>query len=100
LRRIDEEQEDGTVVSTLTEFAREGWGEGGDDFHWWCTEEPAAFTGHAPVYVELREELRKMLGTKLCRQVVEYLDERRRGRPEPVRHPAEQPVRFGPTRRS
>jgi hypothetical protein len=32
LRRIDEEQEDGTVVSTLTEFAREGWGEGGDDF--------------------------------------------------------------------
>jgi hypothetical protein len=99
LRRIDEEQEDGSVVSTLTEFARDGWGEGGDDFSWWCTEEPAAFTGHAPVYVELREELRKMLGTKLCKQVVEYLDERRRARPAPVVHPTEQLVKIGPTRR-
>src|ERR1700733_1194606 len=38
LRRIDEEQEDGSVISTLTEFARIGWGEGGEDFAWWCTE--------------------------------------------------------------
>ena len=40
LRRIDEDQEDGTVISTLTEFGRAGWGEGGDDFAWWCTEAP------------------------------------------------------------
>jgi hypothetical protein len=36
LRRIDDEQDDGTVVSRLTEFGREGWGEGGED-RWWCT---------------------------------------------------------------
>jgi hypothetical protein len=94
LRRIDEEQDDGDVVSKLTEFAREGWGEGGDDFGWWCTEEPAAFTGTQPVYQSLGVELRKMLGTKLYRRVVQYLDERRRARPPVVVHPAEVPVRI------
>ena len=89
LRRIDDEQDDGTVVSTLTEFARDGWGEGGDDFDWWCTEAPEAFTGTEPVYESLGVELRKMLGTKLYRRVVAYLDQRRTARPEPVVHPAE-----------
>jgi hypothetical protein len=92
LRRIDEEQEDGTVISTLTEFAREGWGEGGDDFGWWCTEAPEAFTGTRPVYEELADELRLTLGAELCARVVEYLGERRTALPAPVRHPAEQPV--------
>jgi hypothetical protein len=89
LRRVDDEQEDGSVVSTLTEFARDGWGEGGDDFAWWCTEAPEAFTGRDPVYVSLGEELRKMLGKRLYGRVIEYLDERRRARPRPVVHPAE-----------
>jgi len=96
LRRIDEEQEDGSVVSTLTEFARDGWGEGGEEFHWWCTEAPEAFVGREPVYRELGVELRKMLGDRLYKQVVAYLDERRRSRRAPVRHPAEQPVRLSP----
>ena len=81
LRRVDEEQEDGTVISTLTEFGRAGWGEGGDDFDWWCTEDkPEAFIGREPVYVSLEVELRKMLGDKLYRRVAAYLDERRRAR--------------------
>ena len=92
LRRIDEEQEDGSVISTLTEFARDGWGEGGDDFAWWCTEAPEAFTGGAPVYVDLAEELKRMLGSGLYEEVRAYLDERRASQPPPVRHPAEQPV--------
>ena len=25
-------------ISDLTEFGRDGWGEGGEDFGWWCTE--------------------------------------------------------------
>lgn len=89
LRREDEDQEDGSVVSTLSEFGRDGWGEGGEDFAWWCTEAPEAFTGADPVYVSLAEELRLMLGKKLYRQVSAYLDERRRARPAPVRHPSE-----------
>ena len=67
LRRVDEDQEDGTVISTLTEFGRAGWGEGGDDFAWWCTEAPEAFTGKEPVYRSLEAELRKTLGKKLHR---------------------------------
>jgi hypothetical protein len=92
LRRIDEEQEDGTVISTLTEFGRDGWGEGGDDFAWWCTESPEAFVGKVPVYEELAPELRLMLGEALHDQVAAYLDGRRAAVPAPVRHPAEIPV--------
>lgn len=93
LRRVDEEQKDGSVVSTLTEFGREGWGEGGEDFAWWCTEAPAAFTASEPVYRTMEVELRKMLGKKLHRAVVAYLDAREaaRGFP-PVAHPAAVPV--------
>ena len=57
------------VVSPLSEFGRDGWGEGGEEFAWWCTEAPEAFTGVDPVYVSLADELRKMLGKKLYRQV-------------------------------
>jgi hypothetical protein len=95
LRRLDEEQEDGTVVSTLTEFGREGWGEGGQDFAWWCTEAPEAFTGAEPVYRSMEAELRKMLGKRLHRAVVEYLDARYDDRDVgPVEHPAAVPVQI------
>jgi hypothetical protein len=93
LRRLDEEQDDGTVVSTLTEFGRTGWGEGGEDFAWWCTESPDAFTGSAPVYVSMAAELRKMLGKRLYRAVVAYLDTHAADRDAPpVPHPAAVPV--------
>ncbi len=98
LRRTDEEQDDGTVVSILSEFGRDGWGEGGDDFAWWCTEAPAAFGGSEPVYRSLAEELRKTLGTKLYHRVVEYLEAREAALPAPVVHPTERKVTIGPTR--
>jgi hypothetical protein len=96
LRRIDDEQDDGTVVSRLTEFGRDGWGEGGEDFAWWCTEEPAAFVGKVPVYESMADELERMLGRKLHRQVVAYLDARRKAaKAMPVvAHPSEVPVRL------
>jgi hypothetical protein len=99
LRRVDEEQEDGTVVSTLSEFGRDGWGEGGDDFHWWCTESQSAFVARSPVYITLAEELRKMLGARLYRQVADYLDTRRTAKPRPVQHPAETHVAIGLTKK-
>jgi hypothetical protein len=93
LRRVDVEQDDGSVISTLTEFGREAWDEGGQDFAWWCTEAPEAFTAAEPVYRSLDVELRKMLGKKLYKSVVAYLD----GRVAvatfpPVTHPAAVPV--------
>ncbi|MCZ7525919.1 MAG: hypothetical protein M5U14_05735 [Acidimicrobiia bacterium] len=94
LRREDREEDDGTVTSVLSEFDRRGWGEGGDDFAWWCTEAPEAFGGREPVYRSLEPELRRMLGDVLFERVAAYLDERRRSGVPPVRHPAEAPVTF------
>jgi hypothetical protein len=94
LRSEDEEQEDGTVVSTFSEFGREGWGDGGREFAWWCTEAPEAFTAAEPVYRSMGEEMRKMLGDDLYKQVVAYLDGRTRSKPPPAPHPAEVPVQF------
>jgi hypothetical protein len=94
LRCVDEEQEDGTVVSRLSEFGRDGWGEGGSDFAWWCTEAPEAFTAAEPVYRSMAVELRKMVGDELYRRVIAYLEERGRANPKPVPHPAEVNVRF------
>jgi hypothetical protein len=89
LRRVDDPQADGTVISRLTEFGREGWGEGGDDFAWWCTEAPEAFVNARPVYRSLEPELRIMLGDVLYERLAEYLAERTASRPAPVVHPAE-----------
>ena len=38
---------DGTEIlkTTITEYDRRGWGEGGADLHWYCTGDPAAHTG-------------------------------------------------------
>ena len=98
LRRIDDEQDDGSVISRLTEFGRDGWGEGGEDFGWWCTEQPAAFTGAEPVYRSMSVELRKMLGKRLHKQVVAYLEQRREaaGALPPVDAPGRGPREAGP----
>ncbi|MFZ4515916.1 MAG: hypothetical protein ACOYN3_06355 [Acidimicrobiia bacterium] len=89
LRREDREEEDGTVTSILTSFDREDWGEGGDDFAWWCTEEPEAFTGREPLYRSSEAEFRAILGDALYEQVATYLDARMASIAPPAKHPAE-----------
>ena len=37
--------DNGHVTSRLREWKRRDWGEGGDEFHWWCTESHEAFVG-------------------------------------------------------
>ena len=76
LRKEDTEESDGTVTTTLSEFARSGWGAGGDEFAWWCTEAPEAFTGTEPVYRSLEPELRGMVGDTLYEAIAAYLDRR------------------------
>ena len=39
------------LVSTVTEFDRRSWGEGGRDLHWWCTSSPDAHVGGEPLYL-------------------------------------------------
>jgi hypothetical protein len=60
----------------VRQWDRRHWGEGGTEFHWWCTENPDAFIGREPVYVSMRTELETMAGKKIYRQLAAYLDER------------------------
>ena len=82
----------GRVISTLTEFGRDGWGEGGDDFRWWCTEAPEAFVGDAsPSTASLeRGAAQDARRQALHARSSTYLDEpASKAQPAPVVHPAE-----------
>ena len=73
LRRSDEVAADGHVTSTLTEWRRRNWGEGGHDFHWWCTEAPEAFGARRPVYETMRAEIIAITGEKVYKLIGRYL---------------------------
>jgi hypothetical protein len=55
---------DGTriLVSTITEFDRRGWGEGGHDLDWWCTSSPEAHAGGEPLFISYGPELTALIG--------------------------------------
>jgi hypothetical protein len=86
LRRIDETDVNGHVTSTIREWKRRDWGEGGAEFHWWCTESSDAFVGRVPVYEALRDELVELVGEVPYRLFRDYA--RRRRVPVPVAPPA------------
>lgn len=87
LRRFDESDEDtGRVTSTVTEWSRKHWGDGGQEFAWWCTEAPEAFVGKQPVYRELEPELVGIAGRAVYDELRMYLD-RRVGGGVPLPHP-------------
>jgi hypothetical protein len=52
------------LVSTVAEFDRRGWGEGGADLHWYCTASPEAHVGADPMYVSYAPELIALIGAK------------------------------------
>jgi hypothetical protein len=54
--------ENGHMTSRLREWKRRDWGEGGAEFHWWCTESPEAFVGTEPVYKASRDEIVELVG--------------------------------------
>lgn len=76
--------DNGHVTSRLREWKRRDWGEGGEEFHWWCTEAPEAFSGNDPVYVASRDEIVELIGQEIYDLLVEQLE-----RPEwvPLPHP-------------
>ncbi|HZD65517.1 MAG TPA: hypothetical protein VE152_05425 [Acidimicrobiales bacterium] len=88
LRREDEVGPTGHVTSTLTQWDRRHWGPGGEEFAWWCTEAPEAFTGARPVYQALRHELIALVGARPYRRMRRYLDWRLKAPGSPLPHPA------------
>ncbi|GAA4664290.1 hypothetical protein [Gordonia humi] len=55
---------DGTQIlkTTLTEFDRRGWGEGGHDLDWYCSGSPDAHIGATRVFESYRPELVELIG--------------------------------------
>ncbi|MEO6157578.1 MAG: hypothetical protein ABIQ39_08095 [Ilumatobacteraceae bacterium] len=83
--RLESSTDDyGHVTSTLREWKRRDWGPGGDDFHWWCTESPSAFTGSGYTYQYLRDEIVELVGAAVYDRLVDLLE-----RPNwvPLAHP-------------
>jgi hypothetical protein len=71
--QVDEVQH---TTWTLREWKRRDWGEGGEEFHWWCTESHEAFVGHESVVSTLADEIRALVGQPVYDQLLTVLDER------------------------
>lgn len=83
--RLEHSTDDnGHVTSRLREWKRRDWGDGGADFHWWCTEAPEAFTGGEPTYKSARDEIIEMVGTEIYNLIVRALED---DTATPVAHP-------------
>jgi hypothetical protein len=52
------------LVSTIAEFDRRGWGEGGHDLDWYCTSSPEAHVGGQPMYLSYEAELIALVGRR------------------------------------
>lgn len=79
LRREDLTAADGSVTSTVSQWDRKHWGDGGEEFHWWCTEAPEAFVGRQPVYREMADELTALVGDEVYQRLAGYLAVRQTG---------------------
>lgn len=84
LRLEEFTEDDGHVVSMLREWKRRDWGEGGVEFHWWCTDHPDAFVGTKPVFQYLKDEIIELVGSKTYKTLVTLLEEKRA---TPLPHP-------------
>jgi hypothetical protein len=76
LRREEEVGADGYVTTSIGQWDRRHWGEGGEEFSWWCTEDPAAFVGAERVVDSMRVELIEMVGPRTYDRLVAALDAR------------------------
>lgn len=97
LRREEhyETRPDGVEIlrTTIGEYDRRAWGEGGEDFDWYCSAAPGCHTAATPVWESQRAELIALLGEDCHRILEERLRARRSaglagGAPGAVRHPA------------
>lgn len=58
---------DGTTYEEVSvgEYDRRGWGPGGHNLDWYCTGSPLAHTATAPVYEQMADELRALVGAQV-----------------------------------
>ncbi|WP_037240225.1 hypothetical protein [Rhodococcus wratislaviensis] len=91
IRRTQEwvERGDGEQIlkTTITEYDRRGWGEGGSDLNWYCSGSPDAHVGAKAVWQSYAPELTELLGEAVYRELAR-LCKRRQGLGLVAVHPA------------
>ena len=86
--RLQEHTDDhGHITSTIREWKRRDWGDGGFEFHWWCTDDKSAFVGKQRTYEYLREEIVELAGGAVYDLLVAEL-RKRMAKPVVLPHPA------------
>ena len=85
IRREESVNALGHITTTIRQWDRADWSEGGADFHWWCTEAPEAFVGQQRAVEYLREELIALTSEAAYNTLLAYINNRRA---TPVPHPA------------
>ena len=85
------ERPDGTqtLVVTIAEYDRRGWGPGGHDLDWYCSGNTEAHVAAEPVYVSNRAELVELMGQKAYDELARICDERMSRRLKLLPHPAD-----------
>jgi len=78
LRKEEIELANGDIVTRIAQWDRNDWGEGGSEFHWWCTQDDGAFTGATRVVDSMREELIAMTNESAYQQILAYCDSKTR----------------------
>lgn len=67
LRRLEayEDRPDGVEIlrTTITEYNRRGWGNGGEDFDWYCTTAPGCHGSGVPIWKSHKAELIALIGS-------------------------------------
>ncbi len=79
LRRSFETREVGEreySITVIGEYERLAWGDGGNDFDWYCTSNTEAHVGLEPVYISNQTELVALLGQDIYDILAKYCDER------------------------
>jgi hypothetical protein len=80
ISRSEEVRADGTRTTTITEFSRRSWGEGGADLHWWCTETAAAQVEADAMYVTYAAELAALIGAPAYEELARLCAKRLKGK--------------------
>ena len=63
-------------VTVIGEYERLGWGEGGEDFDWYCTSNTEAHVGKEPVYKSNKAELVALIGEAAYKVLANICDSR------------------------
>ena len=71
------EDEYGHETIFVRAWQRRDWGPGGDEFHWWCIDDDAAYNAVSPLFITARDELLEMIGPIVYGQLAEELNRRR-----------------------